>query len=107
VSVQDPVYLPVDVQTTVFLRQGSNVATVRATILKALADFFAVSLPDGTPNPNVNFGFNDKDEEGNPARSLRRSLLSTAPPYPAPSPAPEYRRGPKRAKRPPAVGPRR
>lgn len=78
VSVQDPVYLVVDVDATVFLRQGANVATVRAAILKALTDFFAVSLPDGTPNPNVNFGFNLKDAEGNPAGELALSDLFNA-----------------------------
>jgi hypothetical protein len=76
--VQDPVYLPVEVQTTVFLRQGSNVATARAAILKALADFFAVSMPDGTPNPNVDFGFNAKDEEGNPAGEIALSDVFNA-----------------------------
>jgi hypothetical protein len=67
VSVQDPVYLAVDVQATVFLRQGANVATVRSAIQSALAAFFAVSLPDGTPNPFVDFGFNVKDANGDPA----------------------------------------
>jgi hypothetical protein len=78
VSVQDPVYLPVDVQATVFLRQGANVATVRAAILRALADFFAVSLPDGTPNLNVEFGFNVKDSEGDPAGEIALSDVFNA-----------------------------
>jgi hypothetical protein len=73
VAVQDPTYLPIDVQATVFLRQGANVAAVRSTILKALADFFAVSLPDGTPNPNVDFGFNLKDAAGDPAGEIALS----------------------------------
>jgi hypothetical protein len=64
VSVQDPAYLAVDVQATVFLRQGANAATVRTAILTALANFFAVSLADGTPNPTVDFGFNIKDANG-------------------------------------------
>ena len=67
VAVQDPVYLPIDVQATVFLRQGANASVVRAAITKALADFFVVSLPDGTPNPQVDFGWNVKDAEGEPA----------------------------------------
>ena len=45
VAVQDPTYLVVDVQATVFLRQGANARVVRTAIQKALADFFAVSLP--------------------------------------------------------------
>lgn len=66
-SVQNPVFKTVDVSARVFLRAGTNTATVKAAIEQALADFFAVSLPDGTPNPNVNFGFNIKDVDGNPA----------------------------------------
>jgi hypothetical protein len=67
VSVQDPSYLAIDVQAAVYLRQGTNAAVVRAAILKALGDFFAVSLADGTPNPTVEFGFNVKDANGDPA----------------------------------------
>lgn len=78
VSVQDPVYFPVDVQATVFLRQGANVSAVRAGILQALGDFFSVSLPDGTPNPNVDFGFNVKDSEGDPAGEIALSDVFNA-----------------------------
>lgn len=67
VAVQDPTYLVVDVQATIFLRQGANARVVRTAIQKALADFFAVSLPNGTPNPAVDFGFNVKDANGDPA----------------------------------------
>lgn len=77
-SVQDPVYVPVDVEAKVYLRQGANAATVRAAILKALQDFFAVSLPDGTPNPNVDFGFNVKDSDGNPAGEIALSDVLNA-----------------------------
>jgi len=78
VSVQDPVYVPVDVDATVFLRQGANATVVRAAILKALQDFFAVSLPDGTPNPTVDFGFNSKDTEGNPVGEIALSDVFNA-----------------------------
>src|SRR5690606_38322133 len=73
VSVQDPSYLVVDVQATVFLRQGANPGAVRSTIQRALTDFFAVSLQDGTPNPNVDFGFNLKDAAGDPAGEIALS----------------------------------
>jgi predicted phage baseplate assembly protein len=78
VSVQAPVYLVVAVEATVFLRQGANAATVRAGIQRALGDFFAVSLADGTPNPNVDFGFNLKDAEGNPAGEIALSDVFNA-----------------------------
>jgi hypothetical protein len=67
VAVQDPVYLRVDVRATIYLRQGANANLVRAGIQKALAGFFAVSLPNGTPNPAVDFGWNVKDANGDPA----------------------------------------
>lgn len=73
VAVQDPNYLAIDVQAAVFLRQGANAPAVRSAIQKALADFFAVSLPDGTPNPNVDFGFNLKDAAGDPAGEIALS----------------------------------
>jgi hypothetical protein len=73
VSVQDPNYLAVDVEALVFLRQGANATAVRSAIQKALAGFFAVSLSDGTPNPNVDFGFNLKDAAGDPAGEIALS----------------------------------
>lgn len=73
VSVQDPSYLVVDVQATVYLRQGANPGVVRSAIERALTDFFAVSLPNGTPNPNVDFGFNLKDAIGDPAGEIALS----------------------------------
>lgn len=73
VSVQNPTYLALDVSANVFLRQGANAAAVRRAISKALTDFFAVSLPDGTPNLNVDFGFNQKDAAGNPSGEIALS----------------------------------
>lgn len=70
VAVQDPVYLQVNIQATIFLRQGANTKVVRAAIAKALADFFAVSLPDGTSNPRVDFGWNLKNVNGDPASEI-------------------------------------
>lgn len=67
VAVQDPVYRPIDIQATVFLREGANAGVVRAAIQNAFAAFFAISLPDGTPNPQVDFGWNVKDANGDPA----------------------------------------
>ncbi|HET9621794.1 MAG TPA: baseplate J/gp47 family protein [Kofleriaceae bacterium] len=70
VAVQDPVYRAVDVQATVFLRQGANAGVVRAAIQHALAAFFAISLPDGTPNPQVDFGWNLNDANGDPVGQI-------------------------------------
>ncbi|MCG8420497.1 MAG: baseplate J/gp47 family protein, partial [Proteobacteria bacterium] len=75
VSVQDPVFCPIDVQARVFLRPGVRADAVAAAIESALVDFFAVSLADGTPNPQVDFGFAVKDAQGNPAGEVAWSTL--------------------------------
>jgi hypothetical protein len=67
VRVQDPVYKGVRVQARVHLQQGQDPATVRDRIRANLQAMFRVSEPDGTPNPRVDFGFNVRDADGNPA----------------------------------------
>jgi hypothetical protein len=66
VSVQEPVYRPLDVAARLFLKAGFAGNDVRDRIRASLASYFQVSQPDGTPNPNVDFGFNLKDSQGNP-----------------------------------------
>ena len=66
VQVLDPVYRRLDIDARVFLRVGVSGSTVRGRIEEALADYFRVSEPDGTPNLLVDFGFNLKDADGNP-----------------------------------------
>lgn len=60
-------FLPVNLQATVYLRQGQNASTVRQALLDNLDAFFAITNPDGTPNENVDYGYNFKDSDGNPA----------------------------------------
>jgi predicted phage baseplate assembly protein len=67
VSVQDPVYRPVDVAARIFLRQGATPGVVRDRVRANLAEMFRVTRADGTPNPQIDFGFNVRDAEGNPA----------------------------------------
>jgi hypothetical protein len=67
VSVQNPVYRRIDVEARVYLRQGRAPATVRDRIRANLAAMFRVTSPDGTPNLDIDFGFNVKDADGNPA----------------------------------------
>jgi hypothetical protein len=67
VSVQDPVYRPLDVEARVFLRSGASPAAVRDRIRANLAVFSRITEPDGTPNRRIDFGFNVRDAEGNPA----------------------------------------
>lgn len=70
VSVQDPVFRTVDVEARTFLRQGASPGETRDRIRKNLADMFRIELPDGTPNRAIDFGFNVRDAEGNPAGEI-------------------------------------
>ena len=70
VEVMDPLYLTVAIQATVYLKAGQTAATVKARILENLADWFAISNDDGTPNENVDFGFNYKGADGLPAGEI-------------------------------------
>jgi hypothetical protein len=70
VSVQDPVVRSIDVVARIFLRQGVSKNDVRDRVRANLTSYFRVVEPDGTPNPLVDFGFNLKDGEGNPAGEI-------------------------------------
>jgi hypothetical protein len=67
VRVQDPVYRVINVSARVYLTQGAAPATVRDAIRANLREMFRISLPDGTPNPRIDFGFNVKSADGQPA----------------------------------------
>jgi len=70
VSVEDPEYLPVDVQATVFLSAGQTASVVSARILANLTSFFAIETYDGSPNTTVNFGYYMQDENGDPINEI-------------------------------------
>jgi predicted phage baseplate assembly protein len=70
VTVQSPVYRFVDIEGRVFLRQGASPGVVRDLVRKSLSDMFRIELPDGTPNSDIDFGFNVRDSEGNPAGEI-------------------------------------
>lgn len=69
-DVVDPQYLTIDVQATIFVRNGFTPAEAAANVRAALTEWFAVSLDDGSPNPNVDFGFNMKTVDGDPADEI-------------------------------------
>lgn len=75
VSVVDPKYKTIDVNVTVFLEQGRTESSVKSSILQALEDYFAISNDDGTPNTNVDFGYNKKNNDGTPAAEFPLSDL--------------------------------
>jgi len=70
IAVQSPVYRNVDIEARVYLRQGFAKAGVRDRIKANIEAMFRVSEADGTPNPLVDFGFNIKDQGGNPVGEI-------------------------------------
>lgn len=61
------VYRTVDVDVTVWLREHQTASAVRTAILAALEDYFEPMLSTGEANPSVGFGYEYKDENGDPA----------------------------------------
>lgn len=90
VEVLDPAYLDIDVTASIWIREGYTAAQVKADIQTALVYYFEPIITDGSPligrevvvngatlklaagmpNPNVDFGYNYKDEDGNPAGEI-------------------------------------
>jgi hypothetical protein len=64
-EVLGTVFKAVNVFAIVYIRQGQSKAAAKASILEALAAFFAVQNADGTANTNVDYGANVRDDEGN------------------------------------------
>ncbi len=66
-EVLPPVYLEVDIEATVWLQEGYVPSTVKASIQANLEDYFEPMLSSGEANPSVDFGYNYKDQDGDPA----------------------------------------
>lgn len=61
------VYKTINVRAVVFLQRNTSKRDTKAAIIAALEDFFEPMLADGTINTNVDYGWNYKDADGNPA----------------------------------------
>lgn len=70
VTAEDPNYLEVDVYVVAYFNEGYTPANGAAEIRSVLEDYFEITLPDGTKNPTVDWGFNLKDVDGNPAGEI-------------------------------------
>jgi len=60
-------YLTINVVAVIYLAKNVVPSDAKKAVIAALEDFFEPMLADLTENPNVDFGFNYKDEDGNPA----------------------------------------
>lgn len=80
-EVRSAVYLPVNIIVTVFRAKGVTKAAAKAAVLANLAAYFAPTVPAlmpdgtknplaGTKNPLIDFGFNLKDQNGEPTGSI-------------------------------------
>jgi hypothetical protein len=56
----------IDITARLWLESGANAATVDAAIRLGFSEFFAVLDPDEVPTTQVDFGYNHKDELGQP-----------------------------------------
>lgn len=76
-EVMNPIYLPINVYAIVFFANGITTAlersAVRAAAYAALQAHFAIQNADGTPNENVDFGFNYKNADGDPSGEIALS----------------------------------
>jgi hypothetical protein len=78
VAVQHPVYKVIDVEARLFLRQGHSPTAVRKRVQQNLETLFQLTRNDGTPNGQVDFGFNIKDADGQPAGEVAWSDVFNA-----------------------------
>lgn len=69
-EVLPAVYKKVNIDATIWLREGYIPSVVKADIVAALEDYFEPMLASGAPNPNVDFGYYYKDDEGSPAGEI-------------------------------------
>lgn len=55
--VQEPVYRIVNVVARLSLRRGADPTSAAIAVRGRLAEMFAITLDDGTPNPAIDFGY--------------------------------------------------
>jgi hypothetical protein len=70
VDVLTAVYLQISVEARIYLRHGVQPSDAKKAVNDALEDFFEPMLANGTENPNVDFGWNYKDVDDNPAGEI-------------------------------------
>lgn len=76
ITDNDPAYLTIDVEAVIYFADGADKTTTAALVRSNLTTWFAPENADGTVNENVDFGFNIKDADGNPAGEIAKSDIS-------------------------------
>ena len=74
-EARDPVYNTIDIVAYVYLESDATESSVETAVLEALRDFFAPVNADGTPNSQVEFGYNYKDAAGDPEPKVTLSSI--------------------------------
>ncbi len=69
-EILEVVFLPITVNATIWIREGYDATTVAGKIEDALEDFFSPLLADGSQNPDIAFGYEYKDADGEPAGEI-------------------------------------
>jgi len=65
-EARDPVYNTIDVVAYVYLSTNATESAVETSVLADLRALFAPVNDDGTPNEEIDFGYNYKDAAGDP-----------------------------------------
>lgn len=74
-AAQDPVYETINVVAYVYLDADATEAAVEDAVLAELRAFFSPTNDDGTPNTDINFGYNYKDNAGDPDPKVSLSFI--------------------------------
>lgn len=72
VTVEDPIYLVVNIEAMVWFASGANKSATRDAIEAALVAVFAIDDVETDPASEIviDFGYNLRDEDGNPSGSI-------------------------------------
>jgi hypothetical protein len=63
-------YLTIHVRAVIYLAENTTPSVVKQAVVDALTDFFEPMLASGEENPDIDFGWNYKDEDGEPAGEI-------------------------------------
>jgi hypothetical protein len=74
-EARDPDYNTINIVAYVYLDSDATESSVETAVLEALRDFFSPVNADGTPNDQVEFGYNYKDAAGDPEPKVTLSSI--------------------------------